>query len=254
MPSLDRASPVPFYHQLKAILLEQISALDGGTEPVLLPTEKELQERYRVSRSVVRQAIQELVSEGYVVREQGRGTFAVPRRVRHNPQPDKARTLGLSGYLKVHGMRSSTQLLSRGVGPADPLTAAALELAPGAEVLRFERLRLADDVAIGLQTVTLPADLVAGVPGGLADEDLLYGEGSMDYLKDKLGVQVGTSARTIAATLLDPHHAQVLRGRTGEPALRVRRTVRSVAGRPVEHFDAVYRGDMFEYSLEFEHA
>ena len=53
---------------------------------------------------------------------------------------------------------------------------------------------------------------------------------------------------------LDPHHAQVLRGRTGEPALRVRRTVRSVAGRPVEHFDAVYRGDMFEYSLEFEHA
>lgn len=254
MPGLNRASPVPYYHQLKTILLEQIRSLDGDGQPVLLPTERELQEQYQVSRSVVRQAIQELVAEGLVVREQGRGTFALPRRLRHNPQPDKVRSQGLSGYLKVHGMRSSTQLLSRRLAEAEPHAAAALELPSGATVLRFERLRLADDVPIGLQTVTLPADLADGVPGGLADEDLLYGEASMDYLKDRLGVQIGTSARTIAATLLDEHHAAVLRGRPGEPALRVRRTVRSAAGRPVEYFDAVYRGDLFEYSLEFEHA
>ncbi len=254
MVNLDRASPVPFYHQLKSILLEQIRTLDGGAEPVLLPTERELQERYGVSRSVVRQAVQELVAEGYVVREQGRGTFALPKRVRHNPQPDKARSHGLSGYLKVHGLRSSTQLLSRRLGPPDPQAAAALELEPDAAVLRFERLRLAADVPIGLQTVTLPADLAAGVHGGLADEDLLYGEASMDYLGSRLGLEVGTSARTIAATLLDEHHAEVLRGEPGEPALRVRRTVRSKSGRPVEYFDAVYRGDLFEYSLEFEHA
>lgn len=252
MPGLNRASPVPYYHQLKAILLEQIKALEGSGQRVPLPTERELQETYQVSRSVVRQAIQELVNEGYVVREQGRGTFAVPRRLRHNPQPDKARSQGLSGYLKVHGMRSSTRLLSRRVGPVEPHAAAALELAPGAPVLRFERLRLADDVPIGLQVVTVPAELVDSVT--LADDDLLYGESSMDYLKDKLGIDVGTSSRTIAATLLDEVHAAVLQGRPGEPALRVCRTVRSVAGRPVEHFDAVYRGDLFEYSLEFEHA
>src|SRR5690606_35383689 len=107
VPTLDRPSPVPFYHQLKAILLEQTSAPAVGTGPVRLPTEKERTERDGVSRPVVRQAMRVLVSEGYVVREQGRGTAAVPRRVRPAPQPDTARTLGLSGYLKVHGMRSS---------------------------------------------------------------------------------------------------------------------------------------------------
>lgn len=250
--ALDRNNPLPYYHQLKAIVRGMVESGEWD-EDTPLPTERELQERYGVSRSVVRQALNELAHEGVIVRKQGRGTFALPRRLRHNPQPDKVRSEGLSGYLKVHGMRSSTQLLSRRLGPPEPHAAAALELAPGAAVLRFERLRLADDLPIGLQTVTLPADLLGAVPGGLADDDLLYGESSMDYLEHRLGVAIGRSARTIAATLLDEHHATVLRGRPGEPALRVRRTVRSVDGRPVEYFDAVYRGDLFEYSLEFEH-
>lgn len=253
MPDLNRASPLPYYHQLKSILLEQIRAMESSQQPVPLPTERELQDTYQVSRSVVRQAIQELVAEGYVVREQGRGTFALPHKVRHNPQPDKIRTQGLSGYLKVHGMRSSTALLTRTRSLPDARAAIALELPPDTPVLRFERLRLAADVPIGLQTVTLPADLADAVPGGLADDDLLYGESSMDYLRDRLGVAIGTSARTIEAIGLDTYHAQLLRGEVGEPALRVKRTVRSAAGRPIEYFDAVYRGGMFEYSLEFDH-
>lgn len=254
VPGLNRASPLPYYHQLKAILLEQIHAMAGTDEPVPLPTERELQETYQVSRSVVRQAVQELVAEGFVVREQGRGTFALPHKVRHNPQPDKIRTLGLSGYLKVHGMRSSTALLTRTLGRPDARAAIALGLPADAPVLRFERLRLAADVPIGLQTVTLPADLADDVPGGLADDDLLYGDSSMDYLRDRLGLAIGTSARTIEAIPLDAHHAEVLRGAVGEPALRVRRTVTAASGRPIEYFDAVYRGGMFEYSLEFDHA
>ncbi len=254
MTPLNRGSPVPYYHQLKTILREQIQELQDAHQPVLLPTERELQEQYQVSRSVVRQAIQELVAEGLVVREQGRGTFALPHKVRHSPQPDKVRTLGLSYYLKVHGMRSGTELLSRTLGQPDGQAAAALELAPDARVLRFERLRLAADVPIGLQTVTLPAQVVESADGELSDEDLLYGESSLDYLRDRLGVAIGTSTRTIGAIPMEPRHAEVLAANVGEPALRVRRVVRSATGDPVEYFDAVYRGDMFEYSLEFDHS
>ncbi len=254
MPSLNRESPLPYYHQLKAILREQIMDVRDSRDPVLLPTEKELQERYRVSRSVVRQAIQELVQEGVVVREQGRGTFALPHKVRHNPQPEKARSLGLSGYLKEHGIASSTHLIRREVTAASAEAAAALWLAEGQQVLRFERARLAGTETIGLQAVSLPLDLVESLATSLADTDLLYGASSLDYLRDRLGLELGTSHRTIEAVALSAGSAEFLGAEAGQPALRVKRTVHDVHGRPVEYFDAVYRGDKFEYSLEFDHA
>ena len=127
MTTLNRDSPVPYYHQLKAILIEQIMALKDAQQPVLLPTEKDLQEKYQVSRSVVRQAVQELVQEGVVVREQGRGTFALPNKLRHNPQPEKARSHGLSGYMKERGIAPNTRLLSREAGHASAEAVLALE-------------------------------------------------------------------------------------------------------------------------------
>jgi len=253
VPELNRASPFPYYHQLKTILLQQIREMDAGDRSPL-PTERELQLKYQVSRSVVRQAIQELVTEGVVVREQGRGTFALPHKVRHNPQPERMRSSGVTGYLKNRGILASTSLLSRAVGVPDARAAIALELGADDPVLRFERLRLAGDVAIGLQTITLSAQAVAGLAEPLSDTDLLYGEASMDYLIDKLGIHVGKSNRTIEAIGLEQHHVDLLGSEIGSPALRVRRTVSDVAGRPVEYFEAVYRGDMFEYSLEFDHA
>lgn len=248
MIEFDRNRPLPYYYQLKTILLEKIQAPDwDASRP--LPTERELQESFRVSRSVVRQALNELVNEGYVVRQQGRGTFVTPQKIRHDPQGDGVRSHGLSGYLKSQGLEPRCQLLSKRQGEPDPRAARALQLGTGAQVLRFERLRLAGETPIGIHTVTLPWSLGQNI----TDDDMVYGESSLDYLKDRLRIDIGESNRTIEAISLGDGLANLFDVEPGMPALRVRRVVNASSGEAVEYMEAVYRADSFEYHLNFRH-
>src|SRR5260221_288706 len=80
MPTLERSNPLPLYYQLKQVLRQQISA--GHLAPhTAIPSEPELVARYRVSRATVRQALTELVHEGLLYRQHGKGTFVCEPRV-----------------------------------------------------------------------------------------------------------------------------------------------------------------------------
>ncbi|MEI6157324.1 MAG: GntR family transcriptional regulator, partial [Atribacterota bacterium] len=74
MTILDRKTPIPLYYQLIEMIRKQVetSVLSPG---VTIPSERELSEKYHISRPTVRQAIQELVHEGLLYRERGKGTF-----------------------------------------------------------------------------------------------------------------------------------------------------------------------------------
>ena len=71
---IDKNIPLPLYYQLKQII---INLIDDGVykEDETIPTEHELIEKYQLSRTTVRQALNELVTEGYLYKRKGVGTF-----------------------------------------------------------------------------------------------------------------------------------------------------------------------------------
>ena len=82
---LDKGLPVPLYHQLKTVLLENLRS--GEWKPnQQLPTEDELGSRFGVSKATVRQALRDLAQAGLVRREQGRGTFVADQKVQFGPR------------------------------------------------------------------------------------------------------------------------------------------------------------------------
>ena len=241
--SIDKASPVPYYHQLKTILRQQIRQR-GLVPGDRLPGDHDLCARYGVSRTVVRQALTELEHEGVLHRVKGRGTYVATGKT---PQGLVQSLTGLFEDLGAQGFHLRSEVQRLEVVPADAAVAADLEVPPGTPVVALERLRFVDDEPWVLVVTHLPAALAPG----LVDQDL-RDQSLYALLRDRYGVELAHGRRAVEAQLASPRLARQLGVARGAPVLVLSSVSVGVDGRPVESFVAHHRGDRsrFEVALE----
>jgi DNA-binding GntR family transcriptional regulator len=157
---IDRASPVPLYHQLA----EQLTAaVEDGTLQPGDPFENELAlaDRLDLSRPTVRRAIAELVSRGLLVRRRGVGT-AVASEVIHR----RDELTSLFEDMERKGKRPITRVLDIDRHSVTPRAAAALNLPQDTPLFYVERLRLAGDIPTALMHNWLPPQFADITEGG----------------------------------------------------------------------------------------
>jgi GntR family transcriptional regulator len=233
---LDKASPIPLYYQLFLRLQAAITA--GLLRPGdLLGTEKEIQERYGVSRSTVRKALDELARGGRLVRITGRGTFiAEPASPLHVPH-----LLSFTEEMRQRGRVPGARVLVFERTPCPAAAADALHCRAGERVLHIRRLRTGDG-----QPVLLVDHLLA--PSiRIEQEDLeqsLYAT-----LERKLGIRLEEAYHTVGAARCTADEAALLGGVGGDPVLRFARTTLAADGRPVVYEYGTARADRYEYSV-----
>jgi GntR family transcriptional regulator len=241
LPSkLDRALPVPLYHQLKALLLARIES--GELRPHdRLETEDELSSRYHVSKATVRQALAELARGGQVRREQGRGTFVAEPRVEQGPRE----LTSFSDDMKRRGLRGHSKVLERAVVKADEPIARFLGLTIGSLVLRLQRLRMAEGEPLGIQTAFVPLALAPGLERERFETGSLY-----DILERKYGLIAATARESHFAALLSRPQCRLLKTPPGSAGLCAERTAFLPDGRPLEHTTSAMRADRYQITLE----
>jgi GntR family transcriptional regulator len=233
---LNKATPIPLYYQLKEIVRHAIE--EGELKPGdSTPTEEELQARYQVSRTTVRQAIGALVAEGFVSRERGRGTFvSEPKHREVLP-----RLMSFSEEMNAAGVRHGTRVLEIGLGTPHKAIAARLSLGSGEQALVIKRLRLVDDLPLSIMISHIPSSL--GIDPG---EDFTV---SLYYLlEERYGILITEAEQQIGAVAADVQTAAMLNVRKGYPLLYIDR-VTYAGSRPVEHVRCLYRADRYEYSM-----
>jgi DNA-binding GntR family transcriptional regulator len=231
---LDRRSPVPLYYQVSQQLEEAIAT--GAIKPgERIDTEVEISERYGLSRPTVRQAIQELVNKGLLVRRRGVGTQVVHSQLR---RPVELTSLYDDLARARHTPR--TKVLALETVPAAGPVAAALGLAEGTEVQYLERLRSDGDQPLALMRNWIPAS-VAGL-----DRDALESAGLYELMR-RSGVQLRVANQRIGAKAATAAEARLLGVRPGAPLLTMQRTTFDDAGRAVEYAEHCYRSDSYSF-------
>ncbi len=206
-----------------------------------VPSERSLTEKFGVSRMTVRQAIDALVTEGVLQREQGRGTFVAP------PRADVEMRLTTFGEeARRRGMEPGTQVLEAETVPAPGTVCEALGRPDGVPMHRVLRLRTADGSPMSIEEAWVPVDLAPdllddGVPASL------YGA-----LRER-GLAPTWGEETITASDATPPEERAL-AMTGSRA--VMRTVRRTfcGDTPLMYSRSSYRGDRYSVLVPLREA
>lgn len=234
-----RTSPIPMYYQLKGILDDRISEMNVG-DPI--PTEKELCERYQVSRTTVRQALQDLVIEGRLNRMKGKGTFIA------EPKINQDFLIELESFqieMEKKGLEPSTRVLQFHRMHAGARTAVNLEIQENQDIYFLQRLRFADDEPIVLVNTCLPAALFPNLDRHDLAEESLYG-----IVHDAYGMEVYKARRSLEATAADENAALHLGLKRGAPVQYIETVTHLADETPFEYSNAWYRGDRNKFAFE----
>lgn len=217
-------------------LRESLSEIIRGLAPgSALPTERDLCDRFDVSRGTVRHVLQQLENEQRIYRRQGRGTFVATPKIEQR--------LDLTSHTEsmiASGIKPSSKLIevSRVEAPAE--IGLALALPAAAEVLRIERVRLADGEPIALEVLHVSAARFDGISGALQDGESFYG-----LLHSQYGIELAHAEETIEAVIASERGARLLDCSPGSALLQLSRLTVDRQGRPIEYVRSFYRGDRF---------
>jgi len=239
--SIEFGSAIPYYVQLIELLKEQI-IMHSWKPGDQIPGEFELCMTYGISRTVVRQALQELELNGWIVRRKGKGTFIAESKI------NESLAQKLTGFyqdMKERGLDQITRVLHQQVIPASEKVAQYLEIPLDTTVIDIKRLRFINNEPIILVTTYIPANLCPQ----LAKTDLTN-RSLYECLEQEFGLSIARGRRFIEAVAANEEEAKLLQVERGAPLILLDSISYLENGTPLEYFHALHRGDRSRFEIE----
>jgi GntR family transcriptional regulator len=240
-PIIDKSSIVPLYYQLKEYIKRQIDA-QQYKELDLIPSERELSERFDINRMTVRQAFNELVQEGVLHRQRGVGTYVSKLKIN---QP-LTKLTNFSFDMLDKGISPGARHLSTEVIPAEKDISSRLQIGEGDKVIRVFRVRTGDGEPMALERSYLNYEVAKPLAGLNLENRSLY-----EALSEKCGLKLVSAQQTIEISYVDPEDAHYLEIDPEEAIMLIKRITFALGiARPVEYVSSIYRGDRYKFSID----
>lgn len=236
---LDRTQPQPLYEQIIDALRDLID-----TTPLLpnekIPSERELSERFAVNRLTVRKAIDELVQEGVLFRQHGKGTFVSPPKLTQPLLVVRSFTEAMLQEGRLPG--TYVHSVERRNGGAH--VCRQLNIPLGTTIIELVRVRTVDSLPIALITSYIPNALV-----GTLDLEEFESVSLYALLQDRCGLSLVRSYVTLEPTVASHQESALLEIEPSQPLLLLRGLVYNEQESIVEYSKALYRGDKVRFAV-----
>ncbi|MDX1638632.1 MAG: GntR family transcriptional regulator [Balneolaceae bacterium] len=233
----------PRHEQISNWLREQITSghMEAGDQ---LPSEKELGEKFDVSRVTVRHALKTLESEGIIYRRQGLGSFVEEETDISQP------LVCLTDFeedMKRAGLESSSKIVQKEMVEAGPRIAAKLDVEERAKVVQLDRVRLADDFPIAFDKTWLPMFYGQLLEGQDLEHTTIY-----SILEEQYEIPITRGRYNISAANADGYLARHLEIEERSALLMIDRISMTIGDKIVYYQQRFYCPDCINYQVQLE--
>lgn len=230
------AAPTALYLRVSETITHEIRSgtVHAGDR---LPAERDLADRFGVSRVTVRRAIAELAASGLVESRPGRGTFIVGTVIGEAPNM----LTSFSELGAVRGLAPAARVLVCHLRPADMDEAELFGIPPGADLFVLRRVRMLNHLPVCVDHSRVPAARVPRI------EYLDFSTASLYEAMEASGAGPVRAEYTVRALAADSHQAAHLDVPQGSPILMARTVAVDADGKPVEIGEMAYRGDRYQF-------
>ncbi|GIO28297.1 GntR family transcriptional regulator [Ornithinibacillus bavariensis] len=206
-----------------------------------IPTELELCRDFDVSRTTVRTALNQLTLEGYLTRQQGKGTFVAEQKLKQTLSHTVKR---YSDQVAVQGKKAVIELIAINVVPANEFLVKALDVTLQDPIQRIERVRKANGEPTQYEIAYIPWDVAPGITKEHA-ETSLYGS-----LKNDFNVHIAKTIEHIEIAFADERSSTYLHCEEGLPCFYIETTAENELGQIIEFSRSYFRGDKTNFMIE----
>lgn len=238
---IDRDNPLKLYLQLSDVLKKRIESEEWpiGSQ---IPTEEELCKAYDVSRATVRGAISELTRDGYLSKQQGKGTFVIKKVV-----ADKLIMIATIDEMMLESVENSkTSILAQTIMmPVDDL-AEKLDITPDKHLIYIKRARFVENILILIQESFIPSYVCPH----LLKEDL-ENISLFEFFEKRAGIHITHVKNNFEITHLGAEEAKLFEYPVRTPALMLTQQFYSGSGN-IMFSRSVKRPGRLGFSIEFD--
>lgn len=209
-------------------------------------SERELCQMFNISRSTARRAVSALCEQGYLVKDQGRGTFI---KTPEQSMP-LSTVLHLSKSYSEKGYHPRIEVLQKELVPASRSVADHLQIALGEQVLMVEKLYWADNIALNNMITFLP---VFRFPKIMQVD--FSSQNPMDTFSSVYGIGTMQHHNTIEAIHPPKEIADNLKISTKTPILLFETVISGIVDARMQrltYFKCYYKTDRFRFSYVME--